>query len=665
MAISGQISINIGAQNEAYNSDSLFVAFNKIENNFNTLFNEGSPYTSFIGSSGISTSINSNTGQVVITNTGVVNLLGGTGIGLSRANGNVVISVIGDSSGNLVAGVTQVGLISNTLSVSNNSIVSTGNLKIELSNVSSITPGEYIAPTFTVDQYGRIIGIASTNSVGTVTSVAITNGTGIGITGGPITTTGVFNIKNTGVTKINPGPGITLTGTTGEITISASLGAGVGTVSRVTAQSDSLVIANPTITTSGNISIELPNNLSIIGNITSGADTLINGNLSVLGNISLNGKIAANLNQLTVPGGTNGYVLQTDGQGNLTWSAQTGVSSTTAVAAGSNTQIQFNNSGIFGGSSNLVFNNTTGKLSAAFFSGDGSNITNINPASLSGSIPFSTSANLANFAITVTGAAQSNITSVGPLESVIVVGTANLNNTNIAGNLNAAGWIKAVTAANTVSNTQVATTEFVQNVISTKASLSNPVFTGTPTAPTANVATVLPSNQIATLSYVSAQLGTIIPAGIITMWYGSTASVPTGWKLCDGTNNTPDLRGRFVVGAGSTYGVNNIGGSADAVTVSHSHTGTTSDPGNFISGSVSADTGGSSGLYGSAGGVFTISNLTTKFVAAGSTTSYTRGVAFNLTAGSHTHSVTTNSTGVLGTNMNLPPYYALCYIMKV
>ncbi len=52
-----------------------------------------------------------------------------------------------------------------------------------------------------------------------------------------------------------------------------------------------------------------------------------------------------------------------------------------------------------------------------------------------------------------------------------------------------------------------------------------------------------------------------IVAGVINSWSGSIVSIPTGWALCDGTNGTPDLRDRFIVGAGSTYSVDDMGGS--------------------------------------------------------------------------------------------------------
>lgn len=52
-----------------------------------------------------------------------------------------------------------------------------------------------------------------------------------------------------------------------------------------------------------------------------------------------------------------------------------------------------------------------------------------------------------------------------------------------------------------------------------------------------------------------------IPRGIITMWSGAVDAVPSGWHLCDGNNGTPNLKDRFIVGAGQSYGVGNTGGS--------------------------------------------------------------------------------------------------------
>ena len=178
-----------------------------------------------------------------------------------------------------------------------------------------------------------------------------------------------------------------------------------------------------------------------------------------------------------------------------------------------------------------------------------------------------------------------------------------------------------------------------------KAPLNAPVFTGVPVAPTA--ATGTNTTQLASTAFVNASItasGLPLPAGMIVMWSGSVGTIPSGWLLCNGLNGTPDLRNRFVIGAGLTYPVAATGGSKDAVVVAHEHT--VGDPGHTHSLSNSqaaAEVGGSReaqaaiGYYGR-GGFVTLSTATT--------------------------GITVASAGVSGTNANLPPYYALCYIMK-
>jgi len=64
--------------------------------------------------------------------------------------------------------------------------------------------------------------------------------------------------------------------------------------------------------------------------------------------------------------------------------------------------------------------------------------------------------------------------------------------------------------------------------------------------------------------------------GLICEWSGSIVSIPDGWALCDGNNGTPDLRDKFVVGAGSTYAPDATGGATththDFTTDGHTHT---------------------------------------------------------------------------------------------
>jgi len=148
--------------------------------------------------------------------------------------------------------------------------------------------------------------------------------------------------------------------------------------------------------------------------------------------------------------------------------------------------------------------------------------------------------------------------------------------------------------------------------------------------------------------------GVAFESGMIMLWSGSIASIPTGWVLCDGTNSTPDLRNNFVVGAGDTYSVDDTGGSADAVVVSHTHTfsGTTGGGGSHNHTYSWYRTGGQDNSP-----TFPTANQQAGDNLVTGTTS---------TVGNHTHSFsgTTDSQGESGTNKNLPPYYALAYIMK-
>ena len=64
------------------------------------------------------------------------------------------------------------------------------------------------------------------------------------------------------------------------------------------------------------------------------------------------------------------------------------------------------------------------------------------------------------------------------------------------------------------------------------------------------------------IAALSGSSGSDVPNGAIIMWSGTVATIPDGFSLCDGSNGTPDLRNRFVVGAGSTYAVGATGGSS-------------------------------------------------------------------------------------------------------
>ncbi len=129
----------------------------------------------------------------------------------------------------------------------------------------------------------------------------------------------------------------------------------------------------------------------------------------------------------------------------------------------------------------------------------------------------------------------------------------------------------------------------------------------------------------------SAVAGVGIPSGAIVMWSGVVSAIPTGWALCNGSNGTPDLRDRFVVGAGSTYGVGATGGEATHTLTfnempRHAHSLPVIDREDNLA-AIKNILGTKGNSYGA--------NATMTGLQGG-------GAAHN----------------------NLPPYYALCFIMK-
>lgn len=125
-----------------------------------------------------------------------------------------------------------------------------------------------------------------------------------------------------------------------------------------------------------------------------------------------------------------------------------------------------------------------------------------------------------------------------------------------------------------------------------------------------------------------------VPSGAIILYSGST--IPDAWVLCDGNNGTPDLTDRFVIGAGKNYQVNDTGGEVEHVLTvdelpEHNHT---------LSGDsiINSKTNGTVTI--GVGGYFT---TTSKFETLNTTDIIGNGNAHN----------------------NMPPYYALYYIMKI
>jgi microcystin-dependent protein len=173
----------------------------------------------------------------------------------------------------------------------------------------------------------------------------------------------------------------------------------------------------------------------------------------------------------------------------------------------------------------------------------------------------------------------------------------------------------------------------VANAIASKADINSPNLTGTPTAPTANLGSN--TTQLATTAFVAAGLSALIPSGVITLWSGAVSAIPSGWVLCNGSNSTPDLRDRFVVGAGSTYAVGATGG-ANTVTLD-----TTMIPAHTHSVTASGTSGNASTDHTHA--------LTASGTTSGADINHTHDGITGIQSANHVHSYS-GVTGVMNAN---------------
>jgi microcystin-dependent protein len=223
----------------------------------------------------------------------------------------------------------------------------------------------------------------------------------------------------------------------------------------------------------------------------------------------------------------------------------------------------------------------------------------------------------------------------------------------------------------------------------------------------ANVISVMPQalNETTTsgnvLSYdttsgwiATSATGLAFSSGMIINWAGNIASPPSGWLVCDGTSklvadygalhtaigysfggsggnfNVPDMRDKFVIGAGSTYSVADTGGSADAIIVSHSHTlsGNTNSAGSHNhlmfrnNPATSNETNGTVNQYASRRTNYGSSNYNYSISPTNNAADAYRTSQHN--GHSHGLSGNTSTAGNSATGANLPPYIGLGYIIK-
>lgn len=132
---------------------------------------------------------------------------------------------------------------------------------------------------------------------------------------------------------------------------------------------DTLLVDNLAVTGDGNIvgNLVVGGSVTVTGNINANLGNVIVENLTVEGKSNLGA-----VGNITITGGSNNYVLRTNGTGNLTWA---NIQSEIANAAGANTYVQINDNNLFGASANFRFNTATNTL---FVDGN-ANIANLNP----------------------------------------------------------------------------------------------------------------------------------------------------------------------------------------------------------------------------------------------------------------------------------------------
>ena len=120
-------------------------------------------------------------------------------------------------------------------------------------------------------------------------------------------------------------------------------------------------------------------------------DSFTAANLTVTNLASL-----GDVGNVRISGGNAGYSLVTDGEGNLSWAGL----GNAVTPGGSNTQVQYNDDGNFQGSANFTFNSSTETLSVTKIVGNGSGLTNLNGANVTGVVPNANFASNSNFATT-------------------------------------------------------------------------------------------------------------------------------------------------------------------------------------------------------------------------------------------------------------------------
>ena len=319
-----------------------------------------------------------------INTTDILTVSGAATVGRLTSQGNLnVTGNIAGGEGLTITGNASVGNLSTSGSITSGpASVTTLTASANANAANFNTTGNVQSNNITVSSNATVTGNATLGNL-QVNGVTIVTGN---ITGGNFITTGTLTADDINVGNVNSGENITATGNI--------QGGNVTAVANVYAVNLDLT---GSATIDANVSAA---NISVTGNVTT-------ANLTATEKVNL-GSVA----NLTITGGTDGYVLKTNGAGVLSWNVPD-------PASGSNTQVQFNTNNRLDASPFLTFDRSTGRLTATAFYGSGQGLTDLPAANIVGVVANAGNANLAN---TVIVAAQPNITSVGNLTSLQVNG---------------------------------------------------------------------------------------------------------------------------------------------------------------------------------------------------------------------------------------------------
>lgn len=426
---------------------------------------------------------------------------------------------------------------------------------------------------------------------------------------------------------------------------------------------DSTTIAN------GSASVAVSNN----GPITSNANHDFSAGIDVTGDITTTGHITLGDSQNIKLGNSQDFLIYHNGSNSIINDNGTGnlevVTNGTKITlqGGSDTMADFIKDGkvaLFHDNSEKLETQSsgigvagnisvTGTVDGRDVAQDGSKLDEL----YGGSNTLKNTVNIANGVTATTQAASDNSTK---LATTAFVGTAVSNLVD-----SSPGALNTLNELAAAINDDASFSTTVNNNIATKMPLTGGTFTGTVTSQK-----IQPANDSQfdlgtnTVRYANVYADNFVGSGanltgiesfvtgMILLWSGSTGSIPSGFVLCNGSNSTPDLRDRFVVGAGNTYSVGATGGSntgTDTVNISGSDTVSIT-----VSGTAEAYTGYSENSTHFAN--YWNSLRTIQY-------NYSRGKISLPFSGTGTDTVNISGSDTVSID-NRPPYYALCYIMK-